>query len=106
MDDNGKKTEETLAQERLERYQKDPLSFVELQDVIHMTVRNPKSPIGISVFRGNAKRSEVDLSWSELNFVIHKSMAEMDIASAMKHQANKNLIHKAGDFLAGVRRMK
>ena len=110
--DNGKKqpektkTSEVLAEERLQRYKAEPKNFVELSDIIHMTIRNPNSPLGISVFMGHAKRSEVDLSWAELNFNIQGSLAQMSIASKMKQEAAKGMIHKAGGFLSGIRGMK
>lgn len=112
-EDNGKKPEQQVKKtpeqfeaERLERYKKNPKLFVELSNVIHMTIRNPNSPLGISVFLGNAKRSEVGLSWSELNFAVQNSLAQMTMAAQMKKQAEKNVIHKAGNFLNGLRRMK
>jgi hypothetical protein len=91
------KTPEQTAQERLERYQKDPLSFVEMSDVILAAVRNPKSQIGISVAIGQCKRSELDVSWAEMQHIITKFMIRMDVEADMKRQAAEQIIKPGGD---------
>ena len=100
MGDNGKlnqekpqeKTEEQLKQERLERYQKDPNTFIELSELIMACVRNPKSHLGMSVFVGHCKRSELDIAQVELNHISNKQRIQMDIASEMKHQIANGMI--------------
>lgn len=106
---NGKleqKTPEQFKEDRLKRYQEHPETFVELSEIVVMSIRNPKSQLGISLFMGNASRKEIDLSWSELNHFISKSLMNMDIESAMKKEAEKNLIHKPGGILNFARRRK
>ena len=102
MGDNGKinseenkqpeKTEEQLMAERLERYQKDPKSFIEISEIILCCIRNPKSQLGVSVFVGRCKRSELDIANVELNHITNKQRMQMDIAGEMKQQIANGLI--------------
>ena len=81
------KTEEQLASERFSRYQKDPITFIELSDLICGVVRNPKSQLGVSVFIGIAKRSEIDIAEIELVHRISLTRRQMDIEAEMLHQS-------------------
>lgn len=68
MGDNGEvKTSEVLAQERLGRYHSNPNSFIELSELICAAMRSDKGSGGIAVYVGNARRSELNQSWAELN---------------------------------------
>lgn len=83
------KTQEQLSQERLERYQKAPESFVELSSIVCMIIRNPKSGLGISGFVNPAtSRTQLDIAQAELNHLINKIRMQMDVASEMKKQSN------------------
>jgi hypothetical protein len=86
------KTEEQLMAERLERYKKDPHSFIEFKEIILCALRNPKSGLGISVFLGNCNRTELDVAQIELTHICNKMRLNMDIQSEMKRQAMNNLI--------------
>jgi len=78
---------------------------VELKNVILCAVRNPKSGLGISVFVGNCKRSELDLAIAELQHLVHKRLIHMDIISELKKDTNKIIKPKHG-ILDFVRRRK
>ena len=88
MSDNGKdiekeivKTPEQLAQERLERYQKDPDSFTENFDLVVATKR---SPLGLLTLINQASRVELELSWARLNHGIHNAITSIEMAEYMK----------------------
>jgi len=104
-DEHRKKYDELQMAARLQRYQKDPRTFIELSDIVLMAVRNPQSQLGISVFVGNCKRSEMDIAEAEVNHLLHKQRLQLDIAQEMKQQAMKNLVmpHKGGilNFVRG-----
>ena len=97
------KTEEQLKQERLDRYTKAPDTFVEIDELICAVIRNPKSQLGISVMLGNAKRSEIDLAWAELNHRISFSLRQMDIAAEMKN--HPKIIPAKHGMLDGARKI-
>lgn len=94
-----------LDTERLERYQKDPKQFVELSDVVLLAIRNPNSQLGLSVFTGGCKRSELDIAQVELNHTINKMRISMDIKAEMKKAVANNLLvpKKQGGILPFVR---
>ena len=102
MSEEIKKTDEELAKERLERYQKDPQSFIELKDVVMMSMRNTKSQIGISIFLGNAKRSELTMSLTEINHAVNKMMLRLDVESEMKNDIARNLVKPATVNILGA----
>jgi len=97
------KTPEQFKQERLERYQKNPETFLEFQDIIFATIRNPKSALGVSVLICNCKRTEMDIAQVEINHRLNMLRSRMDIEAEMKKQAVEGLIvtqpHKIIDFL-------
>lgn len=82
------KSESELLQERLERYKKDPNSFIEVDDIVACVIKNPKSSIGVSVMTGNTSRSQMDIGQVELNHQMDKMRMQMDIQSEM-HKQNK-----------------
>lgn len=81
------KTDEQLKIERSARHTSNPETFIELSDLICVVVRNPKSQLGVSVFIGNVRRSEIDIGQSELNHRIELTRRQMDIEAEMKHQS-------------------
>jgi hypothetical protein len=101
------KKPEQEAAERLERYQKNPDTFIEIDEIVFASVRNPKSRLGISIFIGNARRMEIDVSWAEMNHAINKSLLNMDIEGAMKQQSAATLVkpmsHGVLNFARGRR---
>ncbi len=72
------KSTEQLAKERAERFASNPETFIEIDEVVCCVVRSNKSDMGISVFIGNAKRSELDLAWAELNHRIQMVLRAME----------------------------
>lgn len=87
MGDNGEiKTPEQIAQEeyqeRLERYQKNPTAFIEISELICAVMRSNKSQLGISVYIGPAKRSELNMAFAELNcrlgFMLQQQMIQSE----------------------------
>ena len=93
MGDNGDvkkeevKTDIQLANERHERYTKNPETFIEISELICAVMRNPKSQLGISVMIGYAQRSELNQGQAELNHLIDLLRRQMDIESQAKHQS-------------------
>jgi hypothetical protein len=96
-------TPEQLASERFTRYQEDPESFIEISELICAVIRNPKSQLGVSVMVGNARRSEISIAQSELNYRIDFVRRQMDIQSEIEHK-NKITPVKSS-FLNGVRNL-
>lgn len=97
--DNGQKTEVQLTQERLERYQKDPHSFVELSEIIVCVIRSDDAG-PMAYIKGN--KVELQIAYAELNQRIMQTISKMEMEAAMK---NKGLLHKPGGFLSGLRGM-
>ncbi len=95
------KTEEQLSQERKDRFAKDPESFVELSELICAVMRNSKSQLGISLFLGNAKRSELNNAQAELNNTINHARQNMDMETAMINQSK--IVPAKHGMLDGVR---
>jgi hypothetical protein len=91
--------------ERLERYQKNPDSFFELSEIVCMAIRNDKSQLGISIFFGNAKRSEMNNAIEEINHVHRKMKIQMDVEAEMKHTAITNMGAKPHNMIDGARKM-
>ncbi len=79
------KTGEQLEKERLERYQKNPGNFVEMSDIVLCAIRNENSGLGLSVYVGNCKRSEIGLALTELTHTTYKRLIRMDVESEIKH---------------------
>lgn len=78
------KTSEQLKQEKIERFNKDPETFIELDEVVFVAIRNSKSALGMSIWIGNCKRSEMDIAEMELIHATAKMRLQMDMQSAMK----------------------
>ena len=97
--DDRRRRDELIKQKRLERYQKDPETFLEISDIICAAVRNRRSNFGMALIMGNASREEVDKAWSELNHRFQISLTQMDIESDMKRQAANGLIKSKGGIL-------
>jgi hypothetical protein len=102
----AEKTPEQLAQERLERYQKEPNSFVEVSELVLASIRNPNSPLGISICIGKAKRSELDISTMEINHAVSKMMMRLDVEGEMKRAAAAELIKPASGAMLKFARGK
>jgi hypothetical protein len=102
-DGDRQRRNELLDKRRIERFTSNPDTFIEISELICAVMRNPKSQLGISVFIGNAKRSEINNSQIELNHRLDLARRQMDIEAEMRKQADKNLIHKPGSFLQGLR---
>jgi len=88
MGDNGHiepvKTTEQLAKERLERYQKDPQSFIEIGEIVACAIKTPGLGLGVATFIGNCKRSELDIAYSELNMSMTERLMELRMAAQTK----------------------
>ncbi len=94
---DGKKTEEQLTQERSERYQKDPYKFVEMSDIIACVIRSEEH--GPMLFIKGSK-PELQIAYAELSQKIMMEISRMELASASK-------IHKpGGGFLRNLRNMR
>lgn len=112
MGDDGKlekpeqKTDEQLEKERLERYQKNPYSFVEISDIILCVIRNPESGIGMATFLGNCKRTELDIGISELNHLVQKKLLNWDMELQMKKQTSGLITPNKHGILDFMRRRK
>lgn len=78
------KTEEQLKQERIDRFNKDPETFVEISELICGVVRNTNAPLGMSIFVGDARRSEIDIAQVELNHRINLIRRGMDAPSKIQ----------------------
>ena len=89
---------------RSERFKKDPYTFIEINEVICCAIRNPKSNLGISIFFGNIKRSEMDIAVMELNHMSNKRHMQMDLESQMKVEAATSMMPKHG-MIDGARRL-
>ena len=96
------KTPEQLAQERLERYQKNSANFVELQEVVCMVIKNPKSQLGVSVMVGNTQRSLLDIGITELTHIVNKVRLDMDIRQEMM---KSKVVPATHGMIDGVREM-
>ena len=94
-------TPEELKKARLDRYMKEPETFVELEDVVCMVVKNKTSSLGISVFIGNVQRSLLNQGQMELSHVANKIRLKMDIESEMKHP---KIVPGKGSMLNFMRR--
>ena len=82
--DDGKLPDAELESKRTERFQKDPYSFIEISELICGVMRSPEASLGISIFIGNAKRSELDISLSELTLRIQDVLRRMALEAEMK----------------------
>ena len=78
------KTEEQSKAEQAKRFADNPETFIEISELICAVIRNPKSQLGVSVMIGNAKRSEIDISQSELNYRIDLIRRQMDVGQQSK----------------------
>ena len=68
-------TPEAILAEKKAAFEKDPDQFIEMKDIIVCMIRMPG---GIAHYIGPAKRSEYNMSKSELQYQIDKILAEMD----------------------------
>jgi hypothetical protein len=105
MGDNGAvKNPEELAKERLLRYQADPQSFVEVSEIIACAVKTPGIGLGVAIYIGNCKRSELDITWAELNTSMLEKLVQFRAEGAAD---NKPKIlpgpHGVMDFIRGKR---
>lgn len=90
-------TPEELKKERLERYIKAPETFIDIESVICMIIKNPSSDLGISAFVGNISRAQLGIAQIELTHLMTKIRAQMDIASQEKreqHIAQPGAMHR------------
>ena len=81
MGDDGKKSEIQLAQERLERYQKDPYKFVEISDVIVCVIRSDDAGPMLYI---KGSKPELQVAWAELNQKIMQTISKMEMEAGMK----------------------
>lgn len=98
---DGKKTEEQLAQERLERYKQEPYKFVEMSDIIACMIRDKEQ--GPMIFLRGKSKPELQVAWAELNQKIMTEISRMEMVAAMN---KKPKIHKPGGFFGGLRKLR
>jgi hypothetical protein len=96
-DEDRNHRDELLNKQRIKRFNEAPETFIEISELICAAIRNPKSPLGISIWIGNAKRSEIDVGWSELSHRISLCLRQMDMASEIMKQG-KIVLAKHGMF--------
>ena len=102
--DNGElkkeevKTPEVIAAERLARYQADPQKFVEISEIIACAIKTPGIGLGVAVFVGNCKRSEIDIAKTELEMAMIERLMELKQVSQMQQAGVKILPAKHGMF--------
>lgn len=82
--DNGEvkqeKTEEQLASERMTRYQADPYSFIEVNDIIACVINTPKGP----ALRLKGTVFQLKVALAELMIAIPEYIKEMVEANKPK----------------------
>ena len=81
------KTEEILAQERQERYIKNPDSFVECSEIVACCIREPNVGIGFSILISKCKRTELDIAQAELNHKMDMVRCSMDMEAKIALQS-------------------
>lgn len=87
------KSEAQVEQERRERFQKEPYSFLELKDIVTCTIKGDKSTIGVMTYVApGVPRSLLNIAQVELDHVINKCRMQMDIAAQMKKAAGDKII--------------
>lgn len=96
---DGKKTEAQLAEERLSRYKADPFKFVEMSDIITCVIRTDDGPPMLYI---KGTKFELQIAWAELNQKIMTTISKMEMEAAMKKQK----IYKPPSFLDGLRGRK
>lgn len=88
---NGKKTEAQLAQERLERYKANPEAFIETKpEIIVCVIRTPEGPM---MYIGGSE-VELQIAYTKLNQKLMNTLNSIDIAKMQK----KVRIAKPGFF--------
>ena len=87
--DRSRRTD-LLLTERLERYTKDPNTFIEVSEIIACIIRSPFGPM--MLIQGT--KMELQIGWAELNRRMIDELRRMDLEQAMK---NKSMLHKHGD---------
>jgi hypothetical protein len=85
-DEDRNHRDELLNKQRIKRFNEAPETFIEISELICAAIRNPKSPLGISIWIGNAKRSEIDIAEIELVHRVSLARRQMDITSEMLKQ--------------------
>lgn len=95
------KTTKQLAQERLERYQKNPEKFVEFSEIV-VCVKRSTQGLGVYI---NGDKHELQIAWAELNESIMGILRAMKLEAAMKQEAAKNMIQKPGAMMNFARKM-
>ena len=96
--DNGQKTVEELAAERMERYKADPNAFVETKpEVILCVIRSPQGPM---IYVGG-NELELQVAYAKVNQMLLNTFNRMDVAKAKKQVQIAN-----PGFMKGLRGMK
>ena len=92
------KTPEQIETERLDRYMKNPDSFVELRSLICAAIVDARSDLGVGILVAQAPRAILDIAQAELIHAINNTRNGMD-------QAKKKII-KPNGILDFARRKK
>jgi len=95
---NGKKTEEQLSAERLERYKRDPDKFIELEKIIACLIRSERGPM--LYIKGS--KPELQVAFAEFHMKIPDTIRRIEMELAKK----KLKLYKPTSFLDGLRRRK
>ncbi len=101
------KTKEQIAAERLERYNKDPDSFIEKSELV---IGAKKSPKGLLAFVAKTDSDNIIFAQGKLNRYIHNMLHYAEIQAAMDAKNKPEIITKPGvgstpgGFFKGARR--
>lgn len=100
--DNGQKTKEQLATERLERYNQDPKSFIEKKDLLVAARRNVEG--NIPIFVGNPTKAELYLIKGKLDYHINKILGMIEAKEVIDSKSPIHLPAGAGQEPAGQKK--
>ena len=73
------KTPEQLKAERIERFNKNPESFIEISEIVVAAVKHEKSTLDIAVIVGNCRRSLFNQAQCEITHALNKARMSMDM---------------------------
>jgi hypothetical protein len=80
------KTPEQLKADRIERFNKNPDSFIEISDIVVAAIRSEKSTLDIAVIVGNHRRSLFNQAQCEIIHALNKARMSMDMQQEMMRQ--------------------
>ena len=93
------KTSEQIETERLDRYIKNPDSFVELSELACAVLLTPGQGLGVAVMIGKIPRIVLNVDQVELNHALNGVRIAMD-------QAKQQIVKPKGSILDFARRKK